>query len=355
MNIIVNARFLTQQITGVQRHALEMSRQLKILRPEIEFVAPDNIIHHHMAQLLQVKIVGRLRGHAWEQISLPRYVRKRPLTILLNLANTAPLFLKNEIVTIHDTGFIVQPQWYSRRFYYYYRFLLPRLTGSSLKIITDSQFAKNEIVERLNIDPDKIEVIPCGLPEIFINPQARTSENKYGQYILVVASLDPRKNLERVIQAFTSLNLKDTILVIAGVGHKTFASNRQFDRNRNLPNVIFTGYVTDQELIQLYLQARMMVFASLYEGFGLPPLEAMACGCPCLVSRAASIPEICAEAVLYCDPYDISDIADKIRKMLLDVELRNKLIDRGRKRSTNFSWKDSARQIIRIMDELEPS
>src|SRR3972149_8611226 len=145
--IIVNSRFLTQKITGVQRNAIEISRELRKLYPDITFISPQNIYHRNIASELNVILFGRLRGHLWEQIDLHRYLNKNNKPLLLNMANTAPISYKNQIVTICDLSFLRHPEWFSKTFYFYYRFLIPKIVKNSLKIVTISKFSKNEIMD----------------------------------------------------------------------------------------------------------------------------------------------------------------------------------------------------------------
>lgn len=353
MTICVNARFLTQKITGVQRFARELSRQLKLIRPEIEFISPQNIIHRNSFSELKTAFIGRHQGYWWEQFDLPGHLKKYHQPLLINLANTAPLKYQNKIITIHDLGIFHNPGWYSKRFYYFYRFLIPRIVRNSRKIITVSEFSRQELIKYLDIQSEKIAVINCGLPKAFESITPVDKPNKFGEYILAVSSRDPRKNLESTILAFESLKQKDLKLVIAGASHKSFASSRIGYLSAKNPNIILTGFVTDEELKNLYMKARLFVFTSFYEGFGLPPLEAMACGCPCVISKAASLPEVCEDGVQYCDPYDIEDIADKIRKMLVDENLRQELIIKGQKRAKLFTWENSARKLLAIIDEID--
>lgn len=352
MPIFVNARFLTQEITGVQRHAIELSKRLKRLSPEIRFISPRNVIHKDAAKELSVEITGKGTGHYWEQVELPLYLKKHGGGLLVNLANTAPLYYKQKIITIHDTGFLKNPRWYSKKFYYFYRFLIPRIAKNSLKIITDSEFARREIIETLKIPESKVLVVYCAPSSVFQNRPGETGENRFGDYILTVSSLDPRKNLERTILAFKKLNRADVKLVIVGAEKKIFASPDLEDLIQKDDRIILTGYVADEELVSLYRHAKFFIFASLYEGFGLPPLEAMACDCPCVVSSVASLPEVCGSAVLYCDPYSIEDIADNILKMFVDNELRTGLIKRGRERIKMFGWEKSARVMLKVLEEL---
>jgi len=269
--------------------------------------------------------------------------------MLLCLGNTAPLFYKKKVVTIHDLGFLRYPQWCSKKFYYFYKFLIPRIAKNSLKIITDSKFSKKEILDIIGLNDSAIEVVYSGIAARFLNLNEGKSKNSNDNYILAVSSLAPNKNFPRVIKAFSKLYLENMKLVITGVVNKNSAGGRLLNLINNQKNVILTGYVNDDELINLYRQAKLFVYPSLYEGFGLPPLEAMACGCPCVVSKVASLPEVCGDAALYCDPYSIDDIADKISQLLVDEKLKAKLIKRGLERAKKYSWEKTAKEILKII------
>lgn len=352
MKIYINARFLTQKITGSQRFAIEISKQLKKINPSIKFATPKNIIHTDLAKLLEAEIIGKNMGHVWEQIDLPLYLRSKGNPLLLNLVNTAPLFYKNQIVTIHDLSFLRNPDWFSKKFYYYYRFLIPKIAKNSLKIITVSEFSKKEIINLLNISEENIKVIYCAISKEFQDIIKIDSNNNYGNYILAVSSLDPRKNFERLLLAYNRLTLKDTKLVIAGSKHKIFVDVKIKNFIRNNKNIILTGYVSDKVLVSLYRNAIVFVYPSIYEGFGLPPLEAMACGCPVVASNAASIPEVCCDAAYSVDPYNVDSIVEGIYKVLTDESLRQSLIQKGFERVKLFSWEKSAQKVIKIIEEV---
>uniref|UniRef100_UPI0040497599 glycosyltransferase n=1 Tax=Flavobacterium sp. TaxID=239 RepID=UPI0040497599 len=156
--IIINCRFLSQTISGVQRFAIEMCLELKKKNLNIIFVSPRNIIHHDLAEQLDVKSIGKLKGHFWEQVTLRDYVTKND-GLLLSFCNTGPLFLKNQIITIHDLCFMTHPHWFSKSFTIVYNFLIPKIVKKSKHIITVSETSKNEISEKLKINPEKISVI----------------------------------------------------------------------------------------------------------------------------------------------------------------------------------------------------
>jgi len=353
--IVVNSRFLTQKITGVQRYAIEVSRQLKRLRPDIKFVSPENIIHTDIAVELEVETVGRMTGHLWEQINLPRYLaknyKKRPL--LLCLANSAPLFYKYKVVAIHDVAFLANPRWFSKRFYYLYRFLIPRVARKAQKVITVSEFSKNEIAEKAKVDRNRIDIVPNAASSKFHKADKIHLENRYGKYILAVSSLAPSKNIERIIKSYQKLRSDNIKLIITGAGGRNYPDYRLNELINGDPSVILAGHLEDAELIGLYRNALLFVYPSLYEGFGLPPLEAMACGCPAVVSKTASLPEVCGDAAFYVDPYDTDDIARGMEALINDKALRQRLIQKGKEQARRYDWGLSARKMLDILDNIE--
>ncbi len=348
---VINARFLTQRISGVQRVAIEISRRLKKLRPDIILVAPRNILHTELAGELDVRIHGRLTGHAWEQLELPGYVKRHKATLLINLANSAPLTGGPKIVTIHDLAFRRHPEWFSRKFAGYYRLMIPRIARSAAKVITDSDFSKGELMDLMGLAESDIRVIPCAVDSCFSPVTSDTVE--HSRYLLAVSSVDPRKNFQSVIRAFQQLNRSDLRLLIVGAAHEAFSSSSGIEASAADNRIDFTGYVSDGELVDLYRHAELFVFPSLYEGFGLPPLEAMACGCPCVVSDAGSLPEVCGDAAAYCDPNNVVDIADKINMVLNDSHLRSALIQKGLIRAAEFTWDRAASEYLNVIEGAE--
>lgn len=158
--LAVNSRFLTQQITGVQRFAIEISLRLKeILKDDVFFVSPNNIIQYDIAEKLDVKIIGKHTGHLWEQWELPKWLKKHDSPLLLNLCNMAPLMYRNKISTIHDIAFVRFPQTFSKKFLWFYKIMIPRIVKSSIKIITVSEFSKQEIVDEYKIDQNMVSVV----------------------------------------------------------------------------------------------------------------------------------------------------------------------------------------------------
>lgn len=351
MKVVVNARFLTQKITGVQRYAIEISRELKkLLNNEVKFIAPSNIIHQELAEYLEVEVVGNNTGLLWEQIDLNIYLSRNKKPLLLNLCNTAPLFYKKNILVSHDLIFIKNKKWFSKKFSGVFKFCMPFLLNNSLKIITVSDFSKQDIIKTFNTSPEKIEVVYNAVSNEFMKFSNENFENSYGDYILTVASLlSPRKNLCGLIDAFERMNESELKLVIVGEKVKNFSDKKALDKIKLNENIVLTGFVKDKELLGLYKNAKLFVFPSLYEGFGIPPLEAMACGCPVLVSAVTSLPEVCADAAYYVNPSNTDEITKGMERILSDDVLRKDLIQKGYKRQADFSWEESAAKIAEII------
>ncbi len=277
--------------------------------------------------------------------------------------NYIPVAFKTKkiVTTIHDFSFHLHPEWHPRdRISYFRKYFYERIHKSDL-IVTDSQFIKEEAQSILKIDPAKLRVVYMGYDrQIFRKyPEQevaafRAAHNLPEQFVLFVGSIEPRKNIERLLLAYRQLPealKRQYRLVLAG-----FAGWR----NKKIMELIqemqayvsFLGYLNVKELATAYNAATFFAYPSLYEGFGLPPLEAMACGTPVLVSRAASLPEVCGQAALYCDPLDTSDIAEKLELMMSSGTLRQELETKGQARIKMFTWENTARQMIRIFEEV---
>lgn len=342
--LIVNARFLTQALTGVQRYAIEISKRLKKLDPTIIFVAPQNILHLDIAKELDVQIIGTKIGYFWEQIELPLYLQSIGSPLLFSPANMAPIFYKNKIVSIHDIAFVKHPHGFDWQFRLVYRLLIPMILKKSKKIITISQFSKKEIIDYYSLPPEKIAVIYNGIDEKFYHhPNTEHKE----QYFLGVSSLDPRKNFKGLIEAFLKLNHPSLILYIIGDQNNAFKNMDVMTDKR----IKFLGRVSDEELIDYYSGALAFIYPSFYEGFGFPPLEAMACGAPVICSNTASLPEVGGDAVMYINPCDTNDIRDKMLMVIENEKLRDEMIIKGYQQAMKFLWQDSVEKHLSIFQK----
>lgn len=280
----------------------------------------------------------------WEQIDLINYLNSQNSPLILNLINTAPIFYKNKISTIHDLAFKIYPEFFSKSFSLLYNFLIPRVLKSSKKIFTVSEYSKSSIVNEYRINPNQIYVIYNSVSSKF-KPQKDNSNKKY---ILSVGSIEPRKNLNALIKAFNLLNRDDLKLIIVGEKNRVF-KDEEIKLNKNIE---FSGYVSDNELNRLYSNAICFCYLSIFEGFGIPPLEAQACEIPILISNTSSLPEVFADSALYANPFDIEDIKDKIELLVDDKSLQKELIEKGKNNLKRFSWQKSAKEVYKVLKEF---
>lgn len=349
--ILINGRFLAQEITGVQRFALEISKVLKKYFGDRVIVLSPLIINSNrvLADELEAKEFGLLTGHLWEQVTLPIYLKLNNNPILLNLTNSAPVLYNRSIATFCDVSPLSNPEWYSKSFSFLYKFLMPKIGKNCLRLLTISEFSKNEILKFINIDPCKIEVIYCALPSTLANDIALAEDKK--KYFLCVSSLNPRKNFERIISAFNKIQFKDYELLIVGGVMSNFAEMRLTEIVNGNNKIKFLGRVSDEKLNSLYFEATGFIYASLYEGFGIPPLEAQSHGCPVLASDIDVHREILNDSVIYCSPLSIISITTGLEKMIKND--MNDFINRGKLNFQRFSWEESAKKIIEIIKEVE--
>lgn len=348
MKICINARFLTQHMTGVQRYAVEICLELKRMRgDEIEFVSPCGIIQKKYAEMLNAQIIGKHKGHVWEQIDLPLYLRKKGNPLLLNLCNTAPLFYRNKIVTVHDVAFMAYPQTYSKSFLYFYKFMIPRIMRTARKVVTVSEFSKKEICKYYHVDKDNVSVVYNAVSESF-RPLHQTERNSY---FLAVSSMNYRKNFIYILEAFCKYQEQGGKECLYIIGDLKNASFKEIDLSKytSNPKIQFLGRVSDEDLIRYYSNAVAFVYPSFYEGFGIPPLEAQTCGCPAICAKASCLPEVFGDSVLYCDPYDSDSLVSAFKKVVSDKDLRKTLQERGKMNTSKYSWEKSAEKLRDII------
>lgn len=318
--IFVNGRFLCRKPTGVDRYAIEVLRGIDRLLDEQNSVVKDQVwtvltpsVVELPADIKHIKIrkIGPLQGSAWEQLTLPTFTRG---DLLINLCNAAPIIKKKQVVVIHDATTVQIPQAFSRNFVRWYNFMIPLLLKRSQVIATVSSFSRTEIERSYGI-ARTIAVVKEGADH-FEKIQA---DNKIlekhdltnSQYILAVGSMAPHKNFKTIVEAVEKINSPNfECVIVGGTDPKVFSN-----KNTDLPKwVKHVGYVTDGELKSLYRHAKCFVFPSIYEGYGLPPTEALALGCPVISSNTASMPEVCGSHVTYFSPTDPSELAHLIQQ-----------------------------------------
>lgn len=260
-----------------------------------------------------------------------------------------PIRAKKRLVIIHDVYHLAFNKTLSLTQKLYSKLMIYSAVHLSDHIITSSQFSKSEILKYEKVTESKISVIHFGFDfEEYSNLASdfERVKNKYnisGKYFLFVSNIKPHKNLSNLLQALKNVLKKIEVkLVVVGEYKKLITSDKKsfelINKNKLLKdNTIFTGFVDKEELASLYKSALALIFPSFYEGFGIPPLEAMACGCPVISSNAASLPEVCNDAAIYINPNNITEIEEKMIRLISDDHLKNQLIKKGKENLERFS------------------
>ncbi len=348
--LYINGRFLTRPMTGVERFAYSICVAMAESGKSFAVICPKGPIRkEYDVSRLNIIHYGFGGSHFWEQCVLPWFFAGKKDYMLLSLTGLGTILMRNKIMTIHDLSFLRSPSWFSRTYYWYYRFMTPLAVRTSRHILTVSEFSKSEILHFYPfLSDDKVSVIYSAINSNLFRRDNSVPAAKE-RFVLTVSSIDPRKNFARLLEAYNGI--KGTKLYIVGNYNQIFQKQDDLLQDRN--DVKFLGRASDRELLELYNQAVCFVLPSLYEGFGLPPLEAMACGCPVLVSDIPVEREICADAARYFNPYSVEDIRRTIREQLeCDDSTRNEQIERGFSNITRFSWRRSAGIIIEIVEKL---
>jgi glycosyltransferase involved in cell wall biosynthesis len=328
--VVVNGRFLARRVTGVERHGREILR--------------------YFGSSIRLESTRRQnwRGHTWEQMILPGKLNRG--SILWSPANTGPLMVRNQALTVHDLSPLEHPEWFRTGFATWYRLLLPLLVRHVRKIFTPSEYVKQKVMRRFGIR--NVIVTPNGVDRSVFHPGAHQTQFDLPRcYLLFVGTLEPRKNLSHLLCAWNQIKdeFKETWLVIAGASGSVF---KEIHLSRGEQRVRFLDYVDDETLAGLYANAVLFVLPSQEEGFGLPALEAMASGTPVIVSDGGALPEIVGEAGLtFClaDPYGLTNV---LRQGLGDTKLRAQLSEKGFERAKHFSWQGTAERVWKSLHEL---
>lgn len=343
--LCVNTRFLAHSHTGVQRYTTSI---LKHLPDEVAPIAP-------------AKYAGGVLGHLWEQAILPLRVNGR---LLWNPTCTGPLLVPRQVTTVHDLSSLDHPEWFDAKYVAWHRLIVPRLLRRTKHIIAISEYTKQRTMAWAGVEAHKITVIPNGVDARFYPRAANevtVARSALGlgdqPYVLSVATLEPRKNIARLVEAWTAARKhlpEGTLLVLAGgKGSASVFNSTLLDGVP--PGVVFTGYVPDEHLPALYSGAEVFVYPSLYEGFGLPILEAMGAGTAVVTSTATSIPEVAGDAALLIDPHRTDDIARAIVEVMTDAQLRARLREKGTRRAEQFSWPRTAQRTWSVLQQVAHS
>ncbi len=370
MRIGINGRFLVAKRTGVQRAAFNLLNSLINSDSENEYIIFTGRTRAGLEEWNQPNVtiveshlrkVESFRNHIWEQFTLPRLAKKYKVDILHSPANIAPLIYRGKsIINLHDLCFVVNPQWYSFSFRTLYNFIIPRLARRATRVITNSNNSRNDLLQFFNLPAEKVSLVYWAVDDKFLEQKvvAPTPSDALGlhdDYILYVGSLEPRKNIGSLVEAFEQLRRENpalkTKLILIGGESPLFAEVRLRLRDFK-EDVIFKGFVDDSQLRNFYRHAKVVAYPSLYEGFGLPPLEAMASGVPVVTSYTSSIPEVVADAAITVDPRDSNALSQALKEVLCNEKLREVMIKKGYEQVKKFNWLRVARSVLLIYNEV---
>jgi len=344
--------------TGLELDATGTARTIRRLARELAA--------HEAVELVTLAQPGRPRAGARGRIArgLRRELSYLPLELSRRAARLgvevlhcpvglAPVRSQVPVaITVHDVMALEHPEWFTRGNRLQQRLLLGPAARSAAVVLTPSEFSRHRAIERLGLDPERVRVTPWGVDEVF-SPDERSDEalarlGVRGRYLLTVGALRPRKNLEGALVAFEQLAGHDDLeLVVAG--GRGWDDAELLDRLRRSPaagRIRLTGRVSDADLAELYRGAECFLFPSRYEGFGLPPLEAMACGAPVVSSDRTSMPEVVGDAAVLVHPDDADGLVAAVEAVLASPERRAELSERGRRRAAAFTWERCARLTV---------
>ncbi|MFW2590216.1 glycosyltransferase family 4 protein [Sagittula sp. SSi028] len=360
-DLVLNARFLMRQPTGVDRVATELISAvakeglpgqfaaLRAVKPAGPIVASDTrpkALHG----LIETS-TSRLSGHAWEQLALQNI---RPHDILLSLCNMGPVLRRRQVVMFHDAQAFRAPESYSRAFRTWYHALQPRLGRRAALVLTVSEHSRRELEHFGIVPPGKTRIVPNGADHVLRSVPDMTILTEHGlapkKYILVIGSLAPHKNLAMLAEAARRRRDRTLPLVIAGGGNAQVFGEAGITPSED---VRMLGRVSDDALRALYDNACALAFPSRTEGFGLPPAEAMFCGCPVISSTGGAIPEVCGNATLARDPKDLSGWTAAMETVAADSALCQRLSEAGLAQVARFTWQEAAKTLLRNLEESD--
>ncbi len=357
MKIFINGRFLSQNLTGVQRYAAEIVKAVdgllasgQVSAPlsaaEWTVLAPPDASETLALKKIKVRATGRLSGHAWDQVDLARAASGGRL---ISLANSGPVLHADHIVVIHDAQVFRRPDFFNWRYLAVHR-TLDRLLARRATIATVSDFSRHELAAVLDLSAPGIPVFSNSAEHFAATVPDFTILERLGltaqRYFLSVGSMTKNKNISLAIQAARMLQRPDVPLVVVGGDN-----NKVFQGNTTVADsgLVLAGRLTDSEIAALYARALAFVFPSLYEGFGVPPLEAMQFGCPVIASTADAVRETCGDAAAYFDATDAGELRQRMLERLAAGAISDEERKKQRDRIAAFSWRTSADNLLQFL------
>ena len=364
--VAVNATIVGERPTGLGLYALNLIRALDTLGERLRIYtscpalvnAPHACLHEAPPHVRPERgALGHLRRLWWTQTALRRRLRRDPPRALLNLRPEGLLDRSiPQVTVVHDVLPLRYPDEYPRQ-QYYFRYYVPRVLAASEAVVAISESTREDVLAFYGVPERKLRVVFAGYDEHRFSPARPDPMNGLAPYALYVGNVMPHKNLARLVEAFAKLPCRrDVRLVLVGSGRPRHvaALRAAIERLGVSAGVEWRPYAAIDELVQLYRGARMLVMPSLYEGFGLPVLEAMACGVPVVTSNISSLPEVVGDAAVLVDPTDVTSMADCMHRVFTDFVLEKELRERGLARARLFSWDRTGRAVQAVLQEVAP-
>jgi glycosyltransferase involved in cell wall biosynthesis len=294
-----------------------------------------------------------IKGHLWEQVALTGKLHKK---LLWSPSNSGPLSYSNQVVTIHDVVSADHPEWFNKAYVKWYNYMLPRLCKKARHIITVSDFTKSRIMELYRVAETKITRVYNGCDDLTTIPVNGSGlmRTPFKQYVLALGSLEPRKNIPLLLASWKNIGNKippgTGLIIVGGKGNARIFKDAGI--NEIPGQVVFTGHLKDEHVAQLYRNALAFVYLSVYEGFGLPPLEAMSAGTPVITGDRTSLPEVVGDAGLKIDPYSQLECENALIELINDRELRMLLAARSKIRAKRFTWEKASADTWQVLQNF---
>ncbi len=358
--IVFNGRFLAGASTGVQRVAAELILAfdgLLAARPDlraryaVELYSPRNLARTLDLQVISIRKGGWFGGVPWEQFDLPR---RRRGGAIVSFCNLGPIIATDAITMIHDAQVHDTPESYSAAFRLWYKMIQPLIGARHKRVLTVSNYSMRQIATAGIAPASKISVVYNGVDHVLRATPAPDVLSRLDlpshNYVLGLANLQAHKNLRILLEAFTDDRLRSLRLVLFGGADR--AAIERLIEGPLPPNVVLAGKVSDGELRSLMEAALCLCFPSTTEGFGLPPLEALALGCPAVCAPCGALPEVCGDSVLYADPSCADKWSEAILRLRDDPVFRFAQIEAGKAHAARFTWSAAAEQLLAILDEV---
>ena len=359
MKIFINGRFLSQSLTGVQRYAAEMVKAMDrllaageaaqpLLEAEWLLLTPPNAKAALDLAVFGTRQVGRRTGHAWDQVDLARAAAGGRL---ISLANSGPVLHRNHLVVLHDAQVFRRPDFFSRSYLMLHR-TLGHLLARTATIATVSDFSRRELAAALRLTPSAIPVFSnsaehfaATVPDFGIIDRLRLAPHRY---FLFVGSMTKNKNVSLAIQASERLGRLDIpLVVVGGDNSKVFSDGPTAAK----AGVVMAGRLSDEEIAALFSRANAFIFPSLYEGFGVPPLEAMFFACPVIASTAEAVRETCGDAAAYFDPLNVNELHQRMLERIAAGGISGPERQKQETRLLAYSWAKSAAAMLRFLEK----